>query len=152
MILGTSGYLGDAPAVIQLNSKNTDSAIRAYNQNNTLNFSFKSTVAIGGEFNMYTGAGAQVIKLQGTGNNYINSGDFGVGTSSPTAKLHVVGSTLLNGNLGLFGATPIAQPTTAIIAPAAVAVGGVDVQTNDTFDGYTIAQAVRALRNLGILA
>lgn len=152
MILGTSGYAGDASAVIQLNSTNADSAIRVYNQNNTLNFSFKSTVAIGGEFNMYTGAGAQVIKLQGTGNNYINSGDFGVGTSSPTAKLHVNGSTLLNGNLGVFGTTPIAQPTTAIIAPAAVAVGGVDVQTNDTFEGYTIAQVVRALRNLGVLA
>ena len=75
-----------------------------------------------------------------------------MGTSSPTAKLHVNGSTLLNGNLGVFGTTPIAQPTTAIIAPAAVAVGGVDVQTNDTFEGYTIAQVVRALRNLGVLA
>lgn len=93
------------------------------------------------------------IRLAKSADSWINTANnFGIGTNTPSAKLDVNGSTFLNGNLGVFGTTPIAQPTTAIIAPAPVAVGGVNVQTNDTFEGYTLSQVVKALRNLGILA
>lgn len=55
--------------------------------------------------------------------------------------------------IGFWNATPIVQPTTAI-ASATVASpgGGINIKTDDTFDGYTIAQVVKALRNIGILA
>jgi len=55
--------------------------------------------------------------------------------------------------LSFWNATPIVQPTTAI-ASATVASpgGGVNIKTDDTFDGYTIAQVVKALRNAGLLA
>ena len=76
----------------------------------------------------------------------------GIGADTLTHKFHVEGSTLLDGNLGLFGATPIAQPTTAIIAPAVVSGGGTTMTDTDTVDGYTYPQAIKALRNLGILA
>jgi hypothetical protein len=55
--------------------------------------------------------------------------------------------------LSFWNATPIVQPTTAV-ASATVASpgGGVNIKTDDTFDGYTIAQVVKALRNAGLLA
>jgi hypothetical protein len=76
----------------------------------------------------------------------------GIGGTAIGARLHVVGSTLLDGNLGVFGATPIAQPTTAIIAPAVVGGGGTTITDTDTFEGYTLSQIVKALRSLGALA
>ena len=82
----------------------------------------------------------------------INTGkNLGVGISLPTAKLHVVGSTLLNGNLGVFGTTPISQPTIAIAAAIIAGGGGTALTDTDTFDGYTVSQVVKALRNIGIL-
>lgn len=54
--------------------------------------------------------------------------------------------------IGLFGATPVAQATTSGASATYVAVGGAVINQNDTFDGYTLAQIVKALRNLGALA
>jgi hypothetical protein len=58
-----------------------------------------------------------------------------------------------NNRLSFWNATPIAQPTAAgTTAATYVAVGGGVIQTNDTFDAYTFAQLVRALRLIGFLA
>jgi hypothetical protein len=54
--------------------------------------------------------------------------------------------------LGFWNATPIVQPTTAVAASTFVAGTGAAVQDVSTFDGYTIAKVVKALRNVGILA
>jgi hypothetical protein len=55
--------------------------------------------------------------------------------------------------LSFWNATPIVQPTTAVSsATFASPGGGVNIKTDDTFDGYTIAQVVKALRNAGLLA
>jgi hypothetical protein len=55
--------------------------------------------------------------------------------------------------LSFWNATPIVQPTTAVSsATVASPGGGVNIKTDDTFDGYTIAQVVKALRNAGLLA
>ena len=60
-----------------------------------------------------------------------------------------IGSTA--SSIGLFGATPIAQPTTGI-ASATTAVGvGTPITEDTTFAGYTVAQIAQALVNLGIL-
>jgi hypothetical protein len=53
--------------------------------------------------------------------------------------------------IGFFGATPVVQPATGGAAATRVAVASTNIQTSDTFDGYTVAQVVKALRNLGIL-
>jgi len=53
--------------------------------------------------------------------------------------------------MGFYGATPIVRPTTADAAAAFVAGAGVAVQDVSTFDGYTLAQVVSALRRLGFL-
>ena len=54
--------------------------------------------------------------------------------------------------IGFWNATPIVQPTTAVAAAVVVSGAGGNIKHDDTFDGYTVEQVVRALRNLGILA
>ena len=56
------------------------------------------------------------------------------------------------GKIGLFAVTPIVRPTTSIgSATFASPGGGSNIKTDDTFDGYSIAKVVKALRDLGIL-
>lgn len=54
--------------------------------------------------------------------------------------------------IGMFGATPTTQFTTGTAGATRTGGGGTTVTDTDTFDGYTIAQVVKALRNLGVLA
>jgi len=55
--------------------------------------------------------------------------------------------------LGFWNVTPIVQPTTSIAESTFVEnSGGTNVNDDSTFDGYTIGQVVKALRNTGLLA
>lgn len=54
--------------------------------------------------------------------------------------------------IGFWNATPIVQPTTAVAAATLVGGGGTALTDTDTFDGYTLKQIVKALRNTGLLA
>jgi len=54
--------------------------------------------------------------------------------------------------VALFGATPVVQPTTAVSSATVAGGGGTAVDDATTFNGYTLAQVVQALQNLGILA
>lgn len=51
-----------------------------------------------------------------------------------------------------WNATPIVQPTTAVAAATFTANSGTAVNDASTFDGYTLKQVVKALRNMGLLA
>ncbi len=53
--------------------------------------------------------------------------------------------------IGLFGVTPIARPTTSGAAATFTANSGTAVNDASTFDGYTIKQIVKALRDIGAL-
>lgn len=53
---------------------------------------------------------------------------------------------------GFFGINPIAQPTTGVAAATFVANAGTAVNDASTFDGYTLKQIAKALRNLALLA
>ena len=53
--------------------------------------------------------------------------------------------------IGFYGATKIVRPTTAVTAATFVVGSGTAVNDASTFDGYTIGQVVKALRNLGPL-
>lgn len=77
----------------------------------------------------------------GDGNNLI----VGTGTG---AKI----GTATSQKIGFWNAAPIVQPTTAVAAATFVANSGTAVNSASTFDGYTMAQVVKALRNAGILA
>lgn len=65
------------------------------------------------------------------------------------------GTKIATGNtqkLGFWSATPIVQPTTAVAAATFTANTSGIVDDSATFDGYTIGQVVKALRNTGLLA
>jgi hypothetical protein len=53
--------------------------------------------------------------------------------------------------LGFWNATPIVQPTTSVGEATLVGGGGTTITDTDTFDGYTLKQIVKALRNIGLL-
>ena len=77
-----------------------------------------------------------------------DSTNFVLGTTTGT-KI----GTSTSQKCGFWNATPIVQPTTAVASAAfASAFGGTVIQDIDQFDGYTVAQVVKALRNIGILA
>lgn len=54
--------------------------------------------------------------------------------------------------LAFWNATPIVQPTTGVAASTRVGGGGSTITDTDTFDGYTIAQLAKIIRNLGLAA
>jgi hypothetical protein len=54
--------------------------------------------------------------------------------------------------LSFWNATPIVQPTTSIASSTLASLGGTALTDTDTFDGYTLKQIVKALRNSGLLA
>lgn len=54
--------------------------------------------------------------------------------------------------LAFWNKTPIVQPDTSIAQATYSSGAGTNLTTGDTFDGYTIAQVVKALRNSGLLA
>ena len=54
--------------------------------------------------------------------------------------------------LGVWNAAPIVQPTTGVAAATFVANTSLIANDTATFDGYTLGQVVKALRNIGLLA
>ena len=84
-----------------------------FDANGDLSALFRSVTNLN-RFDIYNYGGATIQhRLASNGDDsYVNgvtTANFGVGTNAPTETLHVVGSTLLDGNLGVFGTTPIAQ-------------------------------------------
>ena len=106
--------------------------------------------------------------------SFVAPGRVKIGNNTlPSSKLHVVGagstsatSTFIVENssaaktiqckddqsIGFFGATTVTQPTTAGASSTFTSNPGVALNDADTYDGYTIAQVVKALRQLGLLA
>lgn len=71
---------------------------------------------------------------------YIQRGDMVFGVSPTLNKI------------GFWNATPIVQPTTSVASATFVVGVGTAVTDASTFDGYTLKQIVKALRNTGLLA
>lgn len=100
-----------------------------------------------------TGAATQVLQAV-----FINA-TFG-GADVATATRYIL--RLQNGGTDMFGVThngigfyasaPIAQPTTGIAASTFAANTSGIANDTATWDGYTIGQVVKALRNFGLLA
>jgi len=87
-------------------------------------------------------------QIKGTGELASNEGaNIELGTTTGT-KI----GTATSQKLALWNATPIVQPTTSVASATRVGGGGTTLTDTDTFDGYTLAQIVKALRNMGALA
>jgi hypothetical protein len=105
----------------------------SFNANTFDNIGFRSNIA-------NTGGGGSIAF------DVVN-GDFRFGTGTGT-KI----GTATTQKIGFWNATPIVQPTTAVASATFVVNSGGTIHPTSTFDGYTIAQIVKALRNMGILA
>ena len=96
-----------------------------------------------------TGSGGSMQLLAGYG--AAASGSIRIGSDSNDSLIRVTETLAGVGQVGFFGVTPVAQPTTATAAATFVANSGTAVNDASTFDGYTIGKVVKALRNLGLL-
>ncbi len=87
-------------------------------------------------------------QLIAMGGMYVGDGSNWIGFTSTGNKI----GTATNQKFGFWNATPIVQPTTAVAAATFVAGAGTAVNDASTFDGYTLKQVVKALRNIGLMA
>jgi hypothetical protein len=82
------------------------------------------------------------------GNFYVNdTSNFVLGTTTGNK----IGTTTTQ-KIAFWNATPIVQPTTSVTASTFVSNTSAILNDTATFDGYTIGQVVKALRNMGLLA
>jgi len=105
---------------------------------------------------------AQLYDVQVDGSLTVNE------SASVALTLDVTGRTTLHENLLVFGNTKLGNQTTDLVgfyttngvtqattsgtAATFVVNSGTAVNTGSTFDGYTVGQVVRAIRNTGLLA
>ena len=85
--------------------------------------------------------------IGGSGNlifNEANNIEFGTTTGSKIANA-------TNQKLSFWNATPIVQPDTTVGASRFISNTSGIIDDTATFDGYTIGQIVKALRNMGLL-
>lgn len=97
--------------------------------------------------NTASGAIQQMLGIDISNFTFTDAKNFVFGTTNGT-KI----GTATSQKLSLWNATPIIQPTTGISAATFTANSGTAVNDASTFDGYTIKQVVKALRNIGALA
>lgn len=125
----------------------------------------RSTTVGGTSYGVYAiadGGGATGVNYAcrfqagGAGTNY--AGYFDAQNGTTNYAIYVQRGDMLFGvsatlnKIGFWNATPIVQPTTAIAAATFVANTSLIANDTATFDGYTIGQVVKALRNAGLLA
>lgn len=108
------------------------------------------TVGNGGKLTISSSSGVEGVTIDGQNSNALTFGagrDIWFNTSTGTR----IGAAT-NQKFAFWNATPIVQPTTAITAATFVTNTSGILNDTATFDGYTIGQVVKALRNIGILA
>ena len=149
MICGFSGMTTTGGALFVYAGNSNDNVAAFYN---TSGISFVSirTAGNGGEIRINNASGAAGLTLNGIYSNAITFGD-GRNMAFNTATGTRIGEAT-NQKFAFWNATPIVQPTTAVAAATLVGGGGTTITATDTFDGYTLQQIVKALRNTGLLA
>jgi hypothetical protein len=89
-----------------------------------------------------------IIKTLTTSASFNGNGDITLSTTTGS-----IIATSPDQKLGIWGKTPIIQPTSSIAESVFIEnAGGVTINDNSTFDGYTLRQVVKALRDIGLLA
>lgn len=149
MNCGFSGMTSTGGALFVYAGNNNDYVSRFYN---TIGNSFLNirTTGNGCQMELGNASGSVGLTLNGIYSNAITLADsrdivFGTGGGTKIASA-------TNQKFAFWNATPIVQPTTAVAAATLVGGGGTTITDTDTFDGYTLQQIVKALRNTGLLA
>jgi hypothetical protein len=149
MNCGFSGMTSTGGALHVYAGNSSDFAARFYNTSG-LSFLNIRTTGNGCEMQLNNASGSPGVTLNGIYSNAITLADsrdivFGTGGGTKIASA-------TNQKFAFWNATPIVQPTTAVAAATLVGGGGTTITATDTFDGYTLQQIVKALRNTGLLA
>lgn len=92
-------------------------------------------------------AGTLNVDFAAATTTWADAVNFAFGTTTGT-KI----GTATTQKIGFWNTTPIVQPTTGVAAATLTGGGGTTITDTDTFDGYTLKQIVKALRNIGLLA
>jgi len=109
------------------------------------NFRIRTGDALPIEF--YTTNTKRLTILAGGSLLFAEANDIQIGTTTGT-KI----GTATTQKIAFWNATPIVQPTTSVTASTFVSNTSMILNDTATFDGYTIGQVVKALRNMGLLA
>lgn len=115
----------------------------------------KLILGAGDDMSIYYDGANGYINPRAVGSGYLAIlgdlylGTFNVQTDTTTGTR--IG-TAADQKIGFWNAVPIVQPTTAVSAATFVQNSGNAVNDASTFDGYTLLQVVKALRNVGVLA
>lgn len=159
-VAGASSNGGDGGAVTITSGPGGAATLStANNGGNGGNVTIKA--GIGGTGGTTAGTAGTIILQTGNGTAAATTKWTIAATTTTIADAHniVVGSTTgtkigtaIGQKLGLWNTAPIAQPTTAVTSATFVANAGTAMNTLSTFDGYTLPQIVKALRNFGALA
>lgn len=144
----SDGYLSSADWTT-FNNKGTGDALTS---NPLSQFASTTSAQLAGVISDETGytTGAVLVFNANPTLNGITVGD-GNDIALGTATGSKIGKTT-NSKLSFWGATPVIQPTTGITGATLTSGTGIVLTDTDTYDGYTIAQVVAALRQSGILA
>lgn len=81
----------------------------------------------------------------------IESTDTALNLLGPSIVLQATTLSMDGTQIGMYTATPITRPTTSHGAASFTANSGTAVNDASTFDGYTLKQVVKALRDIGVL-
>jgi hypothetical protein len=108
------------------------------------------TVSNGAQLTLSSSSGVAGVVLDGQNSNALTLG-AGRDIYFDTATGTRIGASTTQ-KFAFWNKTPIVQPTTAITAATFITNTSGILNDSATFDGYTIGQVVKALRNVGILA
>jgi hypothetical protein len=149
MVCGSQGMTDTGGALFVYAGNSADFMSRWFNTAGANVVSIR-TVSNGGQLIISSSTGVAGVTLDGQNSNALTLGagrhivfDTGTGTKIGTATTE---------KFAFWNKTPIVQPTTAIAAATFVTNTSGILNDSATFDGYTIGQVVKALRNVGILA
>jgi hypothetical protein len=149
MVCGSQGMTDTGGALFVYAGSSADFMSRWFNTTGAGVVSIR-TVSNGGQLIISSSTGVAGVTLDGQNSNALTIGDAKNIAFATTTGTKI--GTATTEKFAFWNATPIVQPTTAITA--ATFVNNLSGILNDsaTFDGYTIGQIVKALRNVGILA
>jgi len=149
VIAGTNG-MTDTGGALHVYAGNANDFVSRWFNTSGINIMTLRTTGNGGRLALCNSTGQEGIILNGIFSDALT---FGAGRDIyfDTATGTKIGASTSQ-KFAFWNKTPIVQPTTAVGSATRAGAGVTNLTTNTTFDGYTLAQVVLALRNIGLLA
>ena len=142
-----------------INTVSVNASVLNLNGNMTIGSSYLGTAAPVNGMIIEGSVGIGTTAFGTSGVKVIAVGSGTAPSSSPADSIQMYSADIVAGNAAPHFRTEngavvkIYQETTGVAAATVAHTGGgTNIKTDDTFDGYTMAQIAKALRNLGILA